>query len=376
MSLLRKVYTTSDIKASPYDKISYRQKGCEVSGAVFKGCANNAFTKQTLGSIPSKYETVLHPLREKRKGFNINAMRFSTEYNDNPGPGAYLDCEMLTTVNLNSDSYSQKGLGNGFISQTKRFKIDNYHPYQTPGPGKYEEKSYILPSTSEIKSNPSIPQLTRQFKSMISMPKRKNMTKNPGPGAYEYSKELANEINIISSFKSTAQRFKSKAPDFPGPDHYLTDLDGVKRQLKESSSMSDFKQPMGAKRVKVNLYDPFANPVSDVHMPGPGGYDVVHYSINHSLEEKKKMGKNSNMFCLPLKPQKPSKNLPGPGQYKVEEVIGFGKTSQKVGHNSDFKSATKRAYVDVPKNPGPAYYANKQQVAAMTHNANPTTKWI
>jgi hypothetical protein len=374
MSLLRKVYTTTEIKTSPYDKISYRQKGCEIAGAIFRGCANNAFTKQTLGSIPSKYETVLHPLREKRKGFGINAMRFSTEYNDNPGPGSYIDCEMLATVKLNSDSFSQKGYGNGFISQTKRFKIENYHPYQTPGPGKYEEKSQIL--KTDMSSNPNVPKLTRQFKSTTVLNKKKEPLKNPGPGAYEYSKVLANEVNIISSFKSTAQRFNQKSHDIPGPDHYLTDLEGVKRQLKESSSMSNFKQPTGSKRVKVNLYDPFSNPSAETNIPGPGGYDIAHFSIQHEIDEKKKVGKSSNMFCLPLKPQKHPKNLPGPGQYKVEETIGFGKTSQQVGHSSDFKSASKRTNSHLSKNPGPAYYPAKPQISVQTHNANPTTKWI
>lgn len=67
-----------------------------------------------------------------KKGFGSNSFRFGAMVNDNPGPGAYVDPENVTHSNfkLQSDSYSRKGYGNGFIKNDKdRFRVTNYHPY-------------------------------------------------------------------------------------------------------------------------------------------------------------------------------------------------------------------------------------------------------
>lgn len=55
-----------------------------------------------------------------------------------PGPGAYLDEKNLNHMIKATDSFSKKGLGNGFISKVDRFKNNSlYYSKFLPGPGSY-----------------------------------------------------------------------------------------------------------------------------------------------------------------------------------------------------------------------------------------------
>ena len=45
---------------SPDKKVSYRQKGKQASGSLVKGTTTAAFMKKGMGSVPSKYETVVY----------------------------------------------------------------------------------------------------------------------------------------------------------------------------------------------------------------------------------------------------------------------------------------------------------------------------
>ncbi len=107
---------------------SYRQKGGKVEGEVVKGTPASAFIKKSVGSVPSKYETIVYMHKSsKQLGFGSNAERFevtqkAVEEEENPGPGSYLKEAHLSKMNNKSDSLSRKGLGNGFVSKTDRFK--------------------------------------------------------------------------------------------------------------------------------------------------------------------------------------------------------------------------------------------------------------
>ncbi len=136
MSLLRKVKSSAGLtdEKVKYERISYRQKGGESRGALFRGTTSCAFNKKNIGSIPSKYETILHPQNNfDRSGFGSNAFRFGYNYNENPGPGHYPGVH--TSLKVDSKSFSEKGYGNGFVSKNQRCIIINYHPFQVPGPG-------------------------------------------------------------------------------------------------------------------------------------------------------------------------------------------------------------------------------------------------
>lgn len=107
-------------------------------------CAGNIAGQKTgtknFSSIPSKFETTLFTGKKERDGFGSRAHRFvenevnianavkgkshGTAFlhflqNDLPGPGSYEEA-----VKLKDDKvYSKKGLGVGFVSQSKRESV-------------------------------------------------------------------------------------------------------------------------------------------------------------------------------------------------------------------------------------------------------------
>ena len=93
-----------------------------MDGSLIKGTTSAAFIKKTMGSVPSKYETIVYMQADsKKKGFGSNSDRFQDivskpENEEEPGPGSYLKDNNLNFMIRQSDSFSRKGFGNGFIS--------------------------------------------------------------------------------------------------------------------------------------------------------------------------------------------------------------------------------------------------------------------
>ncbi len=75
-----------------------RQKGGNSNGCVVKGAPSAAFIKKGMGSMPTKYETIVYMNQDtkSKKGFGSNAERFQGPFNvrpeseAEPGPGSYL----------------------------------------------------------------------------------------------------------------------------------------------------------------------------------------------------------------------------------------------------------------------------------------------
>ena len=400
---------------SKYYKPSYRQKGSEFRGLLYRGTTANAFTKKTIGSIPSKFETVLYPQgNSSKKGFGSNGFRFTSQVSENPGPGAYID-PVKTSVNSfkqASDSYSRKGYGNGFISTSQRFRIDNYHPYQVPGPGSYK---YRQASTSELHTKAVGPAFDLGIVSEKYKDKETSAFANPvgkrrierntqaltlGPGSYNIPRSLVNqqEYKSTASFKAKDMRFiNSNSGKLPGPGQYETDMEGIKRELIQNTNVNaetigaNFKQPTGSKRVKVNLYDPFENVEGEEkRTPGPGHYVMDQFAISKKTVDKAGVG-SSSMFAMHDildrfgKPKVEVKSAlerasPGPGQYFYEnpankniEELSKGKS----GISSVFKSDVRRGvYVGKKQGPGPAFYKVRADAVRESKNINPTKEWI
>lgn len=399
-----------------YVRPSYRQKGSEVKGSLFKGATANAFTKKTIGSIPSKFETVLYPQNASmRKGFGSNSFRFNATSSENPGPGAYIDPGRTSATNFNmvSDSYSRKGLGNGFVSTSNRFKIENYYVYQVPGPGSYKHtelndnvkeqfvgQSFGLGSVSEKYKRKTMAVFNTEGSTRRSQ--KSALPPKPGPGAYNIPRVLTNpqEYKHTAAFKAKENRFfKVKTENPLGPGHYETDMEGIKRQLLhgglgvvgEQTTSANFKQPTGSKRVKVNLYDPFENVEGDEKKtPGPGHYPEDQFSIVRKTTEKSAVGVSSMFANHDIldrfgKPKQEVKNAlekltPGPGQYSpgappIDEDDEYKKA--KPGIACPFKSEVKRiAYIPTKHGPGPAFYKLKGDLTKETKNINPTREWL
>lgn len=57
-------------------KINLRNKGLRTStGKLHKGCVKDAYTKLSIGSIPSNYESIIYH-HEQKKGFGSSQTRF------------------------------------------------------------------------------------------------------------------------------------------------------------------------------------------------------------------------------------------------------------------------------------------------------------
>ena len=50
----------------PYSKTSYRQKGKRASGSLIKGTASAAFMKKSMGSVPTKFKTLVYMQNETK----------------------------------------------------------------------------------------------------------------------------------------------------------------------------------------------------------------------------------------------------------------------------------------------------------------------
>ena len=83
-----------------------------------------------------------------KKGFGSNSLRFvgPQSYHNSgldPGPGQYLNENSLNQMLKKSESFSKKGLGNGFISRVDRFKNGElYLRSYNPGPGSYTASTH------------------------------------------------------------------------------------------------------------------------------------------------------------------------------------------------------------------------------------------
>ena len=78
-----------DFDEAKYDKVSYRQKGGRPNGSLVTGSTSNAYVKTGVGSVPSKFETIvwINP-NAKKKGFGSNVARFNAQQeSEDPGPG-------------------------------------------------------------------------------------------------------------------------------------------------------------------------------------------------------------------------------------------------------------------------------------------------
>ena len=387
---------------------SYRQKGSEIRGALYRGSTSHAFTKKTIGSIPSKFETVLYPQANiEKKGFGSNSFRFLSCVSENPGPGSYINPTNIenSSFRVTSNSFSKKGFGNGFVSETERFKIDNYHSYQVPGPGSYREPQIIM-KIKDVDGNSmepgAISEKYKNKKSSVFIEHKEKRRKEKkisllGPGSYQISKDILNPKG--NHYKAL---FAKGGPRFlygrllcfsPGPGHYETDMDGIRRALSQTSfneqGTSSFKLGSGSKRVKVNLYDPFENVEKEEKRgPGPGQYSEDQYDIlKRSLSG---YHKKSSMFAdheildrfgnprkelkMPLK-----KITPGPGHYHQEKIrMKKGEDADKIktGAACVFNSDVNRGTCTSKKGPGPAFYKLRSILGKNSKNINPAREWL
>lgn len=117
------------------EKVNYRQKGKNSDGRISKGFIRDASSKVSIGSIPSKFETIVYK-NSNGKAFGSSQLRFDGSDDERPGPGHYDHSESATLFG-DKESISKKGLGNGFVSNSERNVFQMKYLNSGPGPGSY-----------------------------------------------------------------------------------------------------------------------------------------------------------------------------------------------------------------------------------------------
>jgi len=86
--------------------------------------------------MPSKFECIVYPSNQERKGFGSKSIRFTPYENEDPGPGSYWDKIDIYRLGMLTDSDSKKVEGKYFISCDERFWNEEliWSTYK-PGPG-------------------------------------------------------------------------------------------------------------------------------------------------------------------------------------------------------------------------------------------------
>ena len=104
-------------------------------GRLFLQPNYTAFTKTSLGSIPSKIEKTLLKTETNiplTTSINNSIISSESKFNSTTTNSSILSCKDPKNY---SKSYSSKGYGNGFVSKVERF--NKYLKEYTPGPGDY-----------------------------------------------------------------------------------------------------------------------------------------------------------------------------------------------------------------------------------------------
>eukprot|EP00347_Sterkiella_histriomuscorum_P014154 403361955 len=385
--------------------------------------ANRIFNKSTYGKQNtqnrgetngqySSFISASHTLNHtSNKSFNATGKRFDTTYemkelfNKDPGPGTYSISTADTSVMGGSSvaSQSTKGVGNGFVSKTQRFKemamnqiID---PLITVGPGQYDPKPverHVAGPKIDAKAGFTLP-----FNEKNPLNYVRPITVNiyfkqqyPAVGTYNPDRIKGNVPSCMNVFQSQADRNTDarrlrQAVNEPAPNSYdhINGFDLAERDRDAGSQ--PFRMPLPKKIVPVNIYDPHA-PVEDKRFkgaPGPGKYNIptqfvkeeeVNDSNKYFYTDKGKLYADNNLdrFGKPIMPRRPRDLVPGPGEYNITPR----------GGNDDQVVITKGGYISQEpakqfpqannqKVPGPAFYNANQEPKKISFLFNAAEKW-
>jgi hypothetical protein len=394
-------------------------------GKIYRGPNWNAFNRESLGSIPRHTENILFKNKnnEQKLGFNSQSERFNKKSEtikySFPGPGRYnlnsnsttntntnvsLDSSISTNLPLTNPSFSTKGYGNGFISQSNRFddKHEFYEKYY-PGPGHYTNKT-ALSFDRELKNN-------KRYQSLYNIKESKSLKifqDIPGPGFYnpiipiELKHEMMDNENKHSF--GGGDRFKElshlkEKNNFPGPGKYSVYGSFVKNPDKTSfffKNINPDESDDTYKFVKEDLINKYINTSGNemkksrpkkFSVPGPGEYNLYTYINNEGGNGNG--NRNSPTIKKNLIPEK-EKEIEKQKEKEIER-INLMKSLKKENY-SEYKSpfennkkgissvflshSPKEDYVRLKHVPGPTYYNPLLMPVKMNFNQNEDKLWI
>ena len=205
-----------------------------------------AYTKTSLGSIPTKLEKTLIDTKKEKKTNSIFSPQEQYESESNYNPSSF---------KTKSVSLSKKGYGNGFISKTERFDNGFKDKYR-PGPCEYPiDKISIKNDVSKSLFSQGLYN-TKENHSLLP--------KKLFPGPWDHNPKYYNDINIDKNsyfFTSDSVRFKGileNKNNNPGPGKYFNvDSDLVKDKNRESYFFKGKvkRKDNHTKRLKIDVGD-------------------------------------------------------------------------------------------------------------------------
>ena len=119
-------------KTTPKSKTFYLKTTRQ--GHLYNHPIFTAYTKTSLGSIPTKLEKTLIDTKKKKKSNSIFSPEPENNSESNYNPSSF---------KTKSVSLSKKGYGNGFISKTERFD-NGFNDRYRPGPCEYKIDKFSI----------------------------------------------------------------------------------------------------------------------------------------------------------------------------------------------------------------------------------------
>jgi len=213
-------------------------------------------------------------------------------------------------------------------------------------------------------------------------------SENPPPGYYDgvdRPKTQSYQTGHRHLFTSKCKRGKVKQKDVPDVGAYDPEM-----QPYDFQPSAVFMGPTEKKKVKINLYDPMADPPKDIG-PGPGDYfDTSKDDANTASTTKYRSstigfetGKqnrsftnafqvsNLDRFGRPIQNKTPIDVKPPPGAYDInlnnkKKIVSYsmGKIMKSSNRKRKFKA------------PGPAYYKPLAEPKATSYHLNVQNMWM
>ena len=320
-------------KTTPKSKTFYLKTTRQ--GHLYNHPIFTAYTKTSLGSIPTKLEKTLIDTKKEKKSNSIFSPEPENNSESNYNPSSF---------KTKSVSLSKKGYGNGFISKTERFDNGFKDKYR-PGPCEYPidkisikndvSKSLFSQGLYNTKENHSI------------------LPKKSSPGPCDYNPKYYDDINIDKNsyfFTSDSVRFKGileNKNNNPGPGKYFNvDSDLVKDKNRESYFFKGKvkRKDNPTKRLKIDIGDYCNSSFKLVDQKG---------NVNHSWKEnnskilgrdfiyvfdKKKKDKKNKIFEK-FKPEKYN------NRFKENE-----KDADEENNNHRYSNTNENIYININPN--------------------------
>eukprot|EP00826_Nyctotherus_ovalis_P009537 TRINITY_DN12522_c0_g2_i1.p1 TRINITY_DN12522_c0_g2~~TRINITY_DN12522_c0_g2_i1.p1 ORF type:complete len:326 (+),score=74.45 TRINITY_DN12522_c0_g2_i1:93-1070(+) len=320
------------------------------------------------------------------------------------------DRSYSVSTDTKSPSLSQKGYGNGFVSEDSREIMHNLS-FDCPGPGVYDPEKPRAKSLAgrvfaytgrQIADGDDILRLNIPFDENNPLNYIKPISLNvyvkptiPGPGEYDtYSTLKGNGCQ--AAFKSGMGRtlkFSAGKKDVPGVGQYSMKSEfesvGSRKVVKSEKKSAVGYEWLGDGAELVNK-----NYAKEIYMNSDA--NIVNYAKLHSIQklkdgkqrinaylEEESMMEEQNLsaafaisdvdrFGEQLRPKRPIEVKPGPGGYDVNlQPVTKNQGAPKI-MPSTFKGAPRKLQVQ----PGPAFYNPLKEPVKSSYHMNVNGKWM